>query len=31
VLDAAHRAGERPNEMQMQELVNRYEMEPLFT
>jgi aryl-alcohol dehydrogenase-like predicted oxidoreductase len=31
VLDAAHRFTERPNEMQMDELVNRYEMTPLFT
>jgi predicted aldo/keto reductase-like oxidoreductase len=30
-LDAAQRFTERPNEMQMEELVNRYDMTPLFT
>jgi len=31
VLDAAHRLAERPDDLRMQELVNRYDMAPLFT
>lgn len=30
-LDAAHRFEDRPNDLQMRDLVNRYEMTPLFT